>query len=825
MRIFAPLACGLLLTGTATAQDNPNTILVMDGSGSMWGQIDGTAKITIAQDVVAELIGTIPSDQGLGLTVYGHRARGDCTDIETVVAPAAGTGPAIVDAVRGIKPLGKTPMTDAIIAAAEALRYTEDSATVILVSDGVETCNPDPCAAARLLEEAGIDFTAHVVGFDVGSDPDALAQMQCIAAETGGDFLTAENALELGAALTAVVQEPEPIVTLLTMEARLGDENGPLIEDQILWSVDGAFESEPGNPYVTDLIGGKYQVSAYWVQRETEVVKMVDLVSDAQTTTVVFPAPVEKAQLTGPETAPLGSTIMVGWDGPDGEDDYIGIGKVGADGAAAWQNYAYTRDGNPVSLLMPAAAGDYQIAYFQGGTRNVLGIMPITLTPIEVTVTAPTEAIAGSDIPVGWVGPDYDDDYIGIGKVGADGASAWENYAYTRDGEPATLRVPPTPGDYEISYFINQDRTVVATTPITVTDVVASVSAPAEAIAGSDIQVKWTGPDYDDDYIGIGKVGATGASAWENYAYTRDGDPATVTIPSEPGDYVITYFVNQDRVPLVSTPITVTAAGASVAAPAEAIAGSTLSVSWSGPGYDDDYIGIGKVGATGASQWENYTYVRADSSGTLLAPAEPGDYVISYFLSQDRTILASTNITLTKIEADVTAPSDAPMGSTISVQWQGPDYEDDYIGIGKADATGAGQWENYAYTHDGNPAMLVVPAEAGDYVIRYFAQQDRTMLASTPITITDVKAQLIAEGTAAAASEIIVGWDGPDYSDDYIGIGKVDATGGGQWETYAYTNSGNPVAIATPDAPGDYLIKYFIGQDRKVIASIPLRIE
>jgi len=106
-------------TTAAFAQDRPNTILVMDGSGSMWGQIDGIAKITIAQDVVSELLDSLPGEERLGLTVYGHRERGSCTDIETVVPPAEGTRDAIAAAVNGIKPLGKTPMTDAVIAAAE----------------------------------------------------------------------------------------------------------------------------------------------------------------------------------------------------------------------------------------------------------------------------------------------------------------------------------------------------------------------------------------------------------------------------------------------------------------------------------------------------------------------------------------------------------------------------------------------------------------------------------------------------------------------------------------------------------------------------------
>ncbi len=195
----------------AQTQDRPQTILVLDASGSMWGQIDGVAKITIAQDVVTDLLATFPADVSLGLTVYGHREKGNCADIETVVAPAPGTAATIAAAVRGIQPRGKTPMTDAVIAAAQALKYTEERATVILVSDGIETCNPDPCAAALALEAAGVDFTAHVVGFDVEGDPTAQAQLQCLAANTGGRYIGASNALELTAALfTVVAVDPEP---------------------------------------------------------------------------------------------------------------------------------------------------------------------------------------------------------------------------------------------------------------------------------------------------------------------------------------------------------------------------------------------------------------------------------------------------------------------------------------------------------------------------------------------------------------------------------------------------------------------------------------
>jgi Ca-activated chloride channel family protein len=97
-QISAVLTSLLLLLGAGASPAFAQTecsILVLDGSGSMWGQIDGVAKINIAQRVIGELLDTLPETQELGLSVYGHRRKGDCGDIELVVPPAAGTRDAI----------------------------------------------------------------------------------------------------------------------------------------------------------------------------------------------------------------------------------------------------------------------------------------------------------------------------------------------------------------------------------------------------------------------------------------------------------------------------------------------------------------------------------------------------------------------------------------------------------------------------------------------------------------------------------------------------------------------------------------------------------
>lgn len=75
----------------AAQSEGPRTVLVLDASGSMWGQIDGENKIVIARRPMGELLDTLPEDQQLAMVAYGHRRKGDCGDIESLVAPAPGT--------------------------------------------------------------------------------------------------------------------------------------------------------------------------------------------------------------------------------------------------------------------------------------------------------------------------------------------------------------------------------------------------------------------------------------------------------------------------------------------------------------------------------------------------------------------------------------------------------------------------------------------------------------------------------------------------------------------------------------------------------------
>jgi len=201
----------LIVQSLLFAQSHSKAMIIFDASGSMWGQIDGKAKITIAKDALKSVVQGWNENTQLGVMAYGHRVKGDCNDIETLVPIGKPNKAKIINAVMGISPKGKTPISRSLKKAANELKFTEDKATVILISDGKETCDPDPCGTAKALKKQGIDFVAHVIGFNVDKATDK--ELACIANATGGEYFSAKSAKELNSAIKEVakkVEKPTP---------------------------------------------------------------------------------------------------------------------------------------------------------------------------------------------------------------------------------------------------------------------------------------------------------------------------------------------------------------------------------------------------------------------------------------------------------------------------------------------------------------------------------------------------------------------------------------------------------------------------------------
>ncbi len=175
---------------------------ILDGSGSMWGRVNGEMKIVAAKKVMHQLIADMPPGIDAGLTVYGHKRKGDCTDITEIISLGPLNKAAANQAVNSLKPKGKTPIAATLKRVATQLKEKEEETTIVLVSDGIETCGGDPCLVTRELKELGIRFVLHTVGFDVNKK--ASDQLACMAMEGGGNYFSAATADQLLQTLSKV---------------------------------------------------------------------------------------------------------------------------------------------------------------------------------------------------------------------------------------------------------------------------------------------------------------------------------------------------------------------------------------------------------------------------------------------------------------------------------------------------------------------------------------------------------------------------------------------------------------------------------------------
>ena len=526
--------------------------MVLDVSNSMWGQIEGRSKIEIAREVIADIIAEWNPSVDLGLVAYGHRREGDCSDIETVIPVGPVDPQSFVATVNKLVPRGKTPLTEAVRQAAETLSYRDVPATVVLVSDGIESCRADPCALAREFEQGGVAFTAHVVGFDVARAEDQ-AQLRCIAENTGGKFFSASTADELAMAMESVSALPVP--PLITLEAL--DEAGgvPVADPGLHWTVVAldreetvvteGIESRPELP----LAPGRYFVRATLADRAGAVefdVKPTDIITHQ----VILGAVVS---VSPPSKAGANTMVSVPWQGPNKPGDYLAVAKPGT-ADSAFLTYVRTSKGNPAVLQLPQASGGYEVRYVDTGNVRVLATATIMATGLIASLEFPEQVNASESFEVRWQGPDEPGDFITVVKPEASPAS-FRSFTRTSEGNPARVTAPDRSGDFEVRYVSARTQQPIGSGPLTVV-IPVELDATPSAPAGSEVSVTWTGPDNKNDYITVVPAGAK-EGKYQKYRYTRTGSPLKLQMSEELGRYELRYVMGQSKRVLARLPLAV----------------------------------------------------------------------------------------------------------------------------------------------------------------------------------------------------------------------------------------------------------------------------
>ncbi len=215
---------GLALSSGFAVAAPLNVELILDASGSMNGKLpSGERKIAGAKSAVEAFIGKINPEINLSFRAYGHqfhRTKKNCKDTQLIVPfdKASKNASTVVSSAKPLKAQGYTPISYVLGLAADDLKPTEGKHTIVLVSDGKETCKGDPCLLAKKLAAADVDLVIHTIGF--GVDATTKRQLQCIAKMARGEYFSANDIAELSASMTTAVEkaEVEPVKETETVD-------------------------------------------------------------------------------------------------------------------------------------------------------------------------------------------------------------------------------------------------------------------------------------------------------------------------------------------------------------------------------------------------------------------------------------------------------------------------------------------------------------------------------------------------------------------------------------------------------------------------------
>ena len=191
--IISSVAHGQKENQSIKAEANTHILFVFDASNSMNAFWQGKRKIEVATSLLSESLSSLYGIPGLqlGLRVYGHQTKfiegkQDCEDTELVIPLAEGNNLLIQKALRRIQARGTTPIARSLERTAGDFPAVDARKVIVLITDGIEACDEDPCAVSRMLQEEGIIVKPFIIG--IGLEEEYKDKFRCI-----GNFFDASN--------------------------------------------------------------------------------------------------------------------------------------------------------------------------------------------------------------------------------------------------------------------------------------------------------------------------------------------------------------------------------------------------------------------------------------------------------------------------------------------------------------------------------------------------------------------------------------------------------------------------------------------------------
>ena len=181
-------------------------LFIFDASNSMAGQWDGERKIDMAREVLYEMIDSLEQmpNVEMALRIYGHQSPvppQDCSDTKLEVPFGPSNASRIRQKLRFINPKGTTPIAHSLeLAPGDFPPCNNCRNIILLITDGIEACNGDPCRVSLSLQKEGIILRPFVIG--IGNDPGFKETFNCI-----GEYYDAPTKEQFREALKVVITQ------------------------------------------------------------------------------------------------------------------------------------------------------------------------------------------------------------------------------------------------------------------------------------------------------------------------------------------------------------------------------------------------------------------------------------------------------------------------------------------------------------------------------------------------------------------------------------------------------------------------------------------
>ncbi len=222
-----------LLVGQNKYKKEPLTriLFVFDGSQSMLGKWESGRKIDIAYKLMGEILDSLEQIKDknfeLALRVYGHQKAvppQDCNDTKLEIPFGKNNILKIKKFIKTITPRGTTPISRSLEKSSSDFPSCVNCRNIIiLITDGKEECNEDPCAVSRMLQKNGIILKPFVIG--IGLDKNFKESFECI-----GNFFEANNEKSFQNILGVVISQA---LNSTTAQVNLLDSNGNPTETNV----------------------------------------------------------------------------------------------------------------------------------------------------------------------------------------------------------------------------------------------------------------------------------------------------------------------------------------------------------------------------------------------------------------------------------------------------------------------------------------------------------------------------------------------------------------------------------------------------------------